>query len=125
MSSEDLLRTLLVEGEGLAVFNVPSPRSKLLGKLLPKLAEKLRSLAAVGSKRLILDIARTPELTSEHLGLLVKILRDADQVGIHTAICTPHRKAIEGLRLAAETRKAPIGVTVDAARQCLEVGRSA
>jgi two-component system, cell cycle response regulator len=116
--ADDLLRTCLSEVDGCAVFSLP--RSKVLGRLLPLFAKKLRSLAEDGDDKLILDIAQLNDITSEQIGLLVRLISEAQEIGIRTAICTPDENVLQSLRQVAETREAPAAPTPEAARQCLQ-----
>jgi two-component system cell cycle response regulator len=115
---DDLLDTCLGEVEGCAVFSLP--RSKVLGRLLPLFTKKLRSIAEEGDDKLILDIAQLNDITSEQIGLLVRLISEAQEIGIRTAICTPDENVLQSLRQVAETREALAAPTPEAARQCLQ-----
>ncbi|HYC23708.1 MAG TPA: response regulator [Candidatus Bathyarchaeia archaeon] len=115
---DDLLDTCLGEVEGCAVFSLP--RSKVLGRLLPLFSKKLRSIAEEGDDKLILDIAQLNDITSEQIGLLVRLISEAQEIGIRTAICTPDENVLQSLRQVAETREALAAPTPEAARQCLQ-----
>ncbi len=119
-SPDDVLKDYVGEDGGCPVFNLPSPSSKLLAKLLPIFAKKLRALAEDGNDKLILDVAQLNDLTSEQVAGLVRLLSEAGTLGIKTAICAPDEQIVGKLRQIAETRDAPCASTRDAARQCLQ-----
>lgn len=119
-SPDDVLKEYVGEDGGCPVFNLPNQSSKLLAKLLPIFAKKLRALAEDGNDKLILDVAQLNDVTSEHVAGLVRLLSEAGTLGIKTAICTPDEQIVSKLRQIAETRDAPCASTRDAARQCLQ-----
>jgi hypothetical protein len=119
-SPEEVIREYVSEDGGLPVFDLPNPTSKLLAKLLPIFAKKLRALAEDGNDKVILDVAKLSDLTSENIAMLVRLLSDAGTLGIRTAICTPDPQMVEKLRQIAETRDAPYAASRDAARECLQ-----
>lgn len=119
-SPDDVLKDYVDEDAGCPVFNLPSQSSKILAKLMPIFAKKLRALAEDGNDKLILDVAQLNEVTSEHVAGLVRLLSEAGTLGIRTAICTPDAEIVTKLRQIAETRDAPCAATRDAARQCLQ-----
>lgn len=119
-SPDDVLKDYVGEDAGCPVFNLPNQSSKILAKLMPIFAKKLRALAEDGNDKLILDVAQLNEVTSEHVAGLVRLLSEAGTLGIRTAICTPDAEIVTKLRQIAETRDAPCAATRDAARQCLQ-----
>jgi anti-anti-sigma regulatory factor len=119
-SPVEVLKQYVSEDGGLPVFNLPNPTSKLLAKLLPIFAKKLRALAEDGNDKVILDLARVSDLTSENVAMLVRLLSDAGTLGIKTAICTPDAQMKEKLQQIAETSNTPYAASRDEARQCLQ-----
>lgn len=119
-SPEDVLKDYVGEDAGCPVFNLPNQSSKILAKLMPIFAKKLRALAEDGNDKLILDVAQLNDVTSEHVAGLVRLLSEAGTLGIRTAICSPDAQIVTKLRQIAETRDAPCAATRDAARQCLQ-----
>ncbi len=119
-SPDELLDEYMSEDDGCPVFSLPNQSSKVLTRLLPSIGKKLRALAEDGTDRLILDVADLDEVTSEHVAMLVRLLSEADTLGIRTAICAPDRQIVSKLQQIAETREAPYAITRDAARQCLQ-----
>jgi two-component system, cell cycle response regulator len=115
VSAEDLLQCCLSELSGCPIFSLP--KAKMLGRLLPEFSKKLRRFAEDGNDKLILDIAQLNEVTSDHVNSLVRMLSEAETVGIRTAICTPDSKVIDSLKQFAEARDARYAATLEAAVQ--------
>jgi two-component system cell cycle response regulator len=118
-SPDEVLKDYFSEDDGYPVLSVPGQSSKLLVKLLPIFGKKLRALAEDGYDTLILDLTQLGEITSEHVAGLIRLLSEADRLGIRTAICA-RDEVVSKLRQIAETSAAPYGATRDAARQCLQ-----
>jgi two-component system, cell cycle response regulator len=117
ISAEELLQCCISELGGCPIFSLP--RAKMLGRLLPEFSKKLRRFAEDGNDKLVLDIGQLPEVTSDHVNSLVRMLSEAETVGIKTAICTPDAKVIDSLKQFAETREARYAPTLEAAVQVL------
>lgn len=115
VSAEDLLQCCISEIGGCPIFSLP--KAKMLGRLLPEFSKKLRRFAEDGNDRLILDIGQLNEVTSDHVNSLVRMLSEAETVGIRTAICTPDSKVIDSLKQFSETREARYAPTLEAAAQ--------
>jgi hypothetical protein len=91
----------------------------MLVRLLPEFSKRLRRFAEDGNDRLVLDMGQLSEVTAEHVSSLVRMLSEAQTVGIRTAICTPDAKVVDGLKQFAETRDARYAATLEAAVQAL------
>jgi two-component system cell cycle response regulator len=117
---EEILRAVLGEESGCSVLNVPDPRSKVFAKVLPEIGKKLRALAEDGNDRLIVDVAKISDVSAELVNFVVRLVTEADTVGIRTAICTANPKLVERLREIAETSAKPCASNRAAARQSLQ-----
>ncbi len=117
VAPEDLVKCCLGDEDGCPVFAIPPAR--VLSRLLPEFAKRLRSLAEDGNDRLIIDVARLEELSSDHVTSLARMLAEASGVGLRTAICTTNAGVIATLRELAEAGEARWADTRGAARACL------
>jgi hypothetical protein len=105
---------------GYPVLALPTPTAKTLATLLGIFSTKLRGLAAGGTDKLILEFAQHSDVTSEQVALLVRLLSEAERLGIETAICAPDEQIVRKLRQIAETRDTRCAATREAARRCLQ-----
>lgn len=119
-SPDDLANMCVGEEDGCPVITVPDPRSKVYGRVVSGLGKKLRALAEDGRNRLIIDIGRIGEVSSDVVNCLAQLLSDAATLGMRTAVASPDEKVIGGLKQIAEMRGALYASSRKAAREQLQ-----
>lgn len=119
VSPEELVNRMLSEENGCSVLALPGSRAQVLGRIIPVVARKLRGLAEDGGEKLIVDIGDATEATRELVSTLTAIIKEAGNLGIRIAICTPNQALINRLREFDDTRHSPYGKDRDAARASL------
>lgn len=116
---EEQVHALLGEHDGCAVLNLPDPRSKVFSKLLPVLSKRLKTLAADGGTRLVVDMDNVPESNADVVKSVVEIVSDAVDAGLRTAIAASSASVVESLKQIAETQNR-LFPSRDAAREGLK-----
>jgi two-component system cell cycle response regulator len=103
-SVEEQVQVLLGTHDGCAVLNLPDPRAKAFGRMLPVLNKRLRALASDGETRLLLHMDNVAESNVEVVKAVVAVVTEATDAGLRTAIVTSAASVTEGLRQLAETQ---------------------
>ncbi len=116
---EEQVQTLLGTHDGCVVLNLPDPRSKVFGKMLPSLTKRLRALGAEGGTRLVVDMDNVTESNADVVKSVVGIVTEATDAGLRTAIAASSAGVVESLKQIAETQTR-LFPTRDAARESLK-----
>ena len=119
VAPDDLLRSLLGEENGCAVFTLPEAESNTFSRILPALTRALKSMAEDGIDKLIIDLTRCATLAAEQVAQLVHVIGQANTLGIKAAICAPDEGMTRSLREIAETRETPCAPSREHAMQNL------
>ncbi len=101
---EEQLHVVFGTHDGCAVLNLPDPRGKGFGKMLPALNKRLRALASEGQTRLVLHMENVAESSVEVVKAVVAVVTEATDAGLRTAIVASAPSVTEGLRQLAETQ---------------------
>jgi two-component system cell cycle response regulator len=117
---DELVSRMLSEEDGCTVLALPGSQTQVLGRIIPAVARKLRGLAEDGGDKLIVDIGDAAEATTELVSARTAIIKEAVNLGIRTAICTPNQALIKRLREFDDTRHSPYGQDREAARASLQ-----
>ncbi|HEV7730903.1 MAG TPA: response regulator [Candidatus Binatia bacterium] len=116
---EDQVQTLLGTRDGCVVLNLPDPRSKVFGKVLPSLTKRLRALGAEGGTKLVVDMDNVTESNADVVKSVVAIVTEATTAGLRTAIAVSSASVVESLKQIAETQNR-LFPSRDAAREGLK-----
>jgi CheY-like chemotaxis protein len=116
---EEQVEALLGEQDGCTVLNLPNPRSKAFGKMMPVLTKQLKALAAGGRTKLVVDMDNVPEPNADVVKSVVSLVSDAVDAGLKTAIAASSASLVESLKQIAETQNR-LFPSRDAAREGLK-----
>lgn len=116
---EEQIQVLLGAHDGCTVLNLPDPRSKLFGKMLPALTKRLRALPGEGATRLVVDMDNVTESSADVVKSVVGLVTEAIDAGLRTAIAAANASVVDSLKQIAETQDR-LFPTRDAAREGLK-----